>query len=222
MTIIDLSLLVDDDTQLPIPVRKKLSFDTVTKSPGYWQSTWLSMSAHTATHVDAPLHVCENGDRIGDIPLDRLVGEAVVLDLSGKGEEDARIARQDLSVFAGDVREGDVVLIRTDWGLKRWNAPDLSFWLKSPVLTVDGAECLVEMRPSAVGFDCFQEYGARNVDFVPDDFAVHKVLLGAGVLIYEGLTNLHLLTRKRVKVIAAPLRLRCTEAAPARIFAIED
>ncbi len=222
MTIIDLSLLVDDDTQLPIPVRKKLSFDTITRSPGYWQSTWLSMSAHTATHVDAPLHVCENGARIGDIPLDRLVGDAVVLDLRGKGEEDARITRQDLSVFADDVREGDVVLVRTDWGLKRWNAPDLSFWLKSPVLTVDGAECLVEMKPSAVGFDCFQEYGARNVDFVPDDFAVHKVLLGAGVLLYEGLTNLHLLTRRRVKIVAAPLRLKCAEAAPARIFAIED
>jgi kynurenine formamidase len=71
MTIIDLSLLVDNDTQLPIPVRKKLSFDTIKKSPGYWQSTWLSMSAHTATHIDAPLHVCENGARISDIPLDR-------------------------------------------------------------------------------------------------------------------------------------------------------
>jgi arylformamidase len=222
MTIIDLSLLVDDDTQLPIPIRKKLSFDTIKKSPGYWQSTWLSMSAHTATHIDAPLHVCENGARIGDVPLDRLVGDAVVLDLSGKGEEDATIGREDLSVFADDVSEGDVVLIRTDWGRKRWNAADLSFWLKSPVLTVDGAECLVEMKPSAVGFDCFQEYGARNVDFVPDDFAVHKVLLGAGVLIYEGLTDLHRLTRKRVKIVAAPLRLRCAEAAPARIFAIED
>lgn len=77
MTIIDLSLLVDDETQLPIPVRKKLEFVTIKKSPGYWQSTWLSMSAHTATHVDAPLHVCENGATIGDVPLDRLVGEAV-------------------------------------------------------------------------------------------------------------------------------------------------
>ena len=222
MTIIDLSLLVDNDTQLPIPVRKKLEFATIKKSPGYWQSTWLSMSAHTATHVDAPLHVCENGATISDIPLDRLVGEAVVLDLSGKGEEDSTIGRDDLEAFRQDVREGDVVLIRTDWGLKRWNAPDLSFWLKSPVLTVEGAECLVEMKPSAVGFDCFQEFGARNVDFVPDDFAVHKTLLGAGVLIYEGLTDLHLLTRKRVKIVAAPLRLRAAEAAPARIFAIED
>lgn len=222
MTIIDLSLLVDNDTQLPIPVRRKLSFDTVTKSPGYWQSTWVSMSVHTATHIDAPLHVCENGAKISDIPLDRLVGDAVVLDLTGKGEEDATIGREDLSAFAEDVREGDVVLIRTDWGLKRWNAPDLSFWLKSPVLTVDGAECLVEMKPSAVGFDCFQEYGARNVDFVPDDFAVHKVLLGAGVLIYEGLTDLHRITRKRVKIVAAPLRLKDAEAAPARVFVIEE
>jgi len=57
---------------------------------------------------------------------------------------------------------------------------------------------------------------------VPDDFAVHKTLLGAGVLIYEGLTDLHLLTQKRVKIVAAPLRLRAMEAAPARIFAIED
>ena len=202
-------------------MRRKLSFDTITKSPGYWQSTGLSMSAHTATHIDAPLHVCEDGATISDIPLDRLVGDAVVLDLSSKVEEDATIGRKDLIGFAPDVREGDVALIRTDWGLKRWNAPDLSLWLKSPVLTVEGADCPVEMKPSAVGFDCFQDFGARNVGFVPDDFAVHKTLLGAGVLIYEGLTDLHLLTQERVKIVAAPLRLRAVGAAPARVFAIE-
>src|SRR5215212_138812 len=50
---------------------------------GYWQSTQLDlMSLHTGTHVESALHTVEGGEAIDEVALDRVIGEAVVLDLT--------------------------------------------------------------------------------------------------------------------------------------------
>ncbi len=64
--------------------------------------------------------------------------------------------------------------------------------------------------------------GARKLDFVPEDFAVHRVILGADVSILEGVTNLDKLGKKRFLFCGALLKVINAEAAPARFFAIED
>lgn len=222
MRITDLSLPIDNSTQVPPSQLRKVQIETVWKQPGYWQASWISFGAHTASHVDSPLHVVQGAPFIGEIPLDKVIGEAVILDLMSKGYDNAVIGPEDLEPFADDICEGDIVIMRTDWAAKKWNSPDLSYWLESPVLSVEGAQWLVQKKPKAVVFDCFEEYGARLPNFKPDDFAMHKVILGAGIIIIEGVINLDQLKNKRVKFFAVPLKIMNTEAAPARIFAIEE
>ena len=220
--IIDLSVPVHSGTQLPPSVSKEVNFDTVIKRPGYWQCTWCEMSAHTATHVDSPLHVLEGQPTIAEVPLDKVIGEAVVLDLRSKCEEEAIIGPEDLEKFADDIKEGDIIILRTDWAAKRWDASDFSYWQKSPTLSVEGAKWLVSKKPKAIAFDCFEELNARKDGFVPDDFEMHQAILGNDVIIIEGLVNLDQLTKKRVQFFAPPIKLRDAEAAPARVFVIED
>lgn len=221
MKIIDLSVPIYGDSQIPPSLPTKISINTVHKEPGYWQASWLSISAHLASHVDSPLHVIENSPTIGEIPLDKVIGEAVVLDFTNKGENE-EITDKDLEKYARDVREGDIVILRTDWGAKHFTAPDFSYWHKSPVLTPEGARWLVKRKPKAVAFDFFEEYSARLKDFKPDDFIVHKIILGAGIIIIEGLVNLDKLPKRVKKFFACPLKVMASEAAPARIFAIMD
>jgi kynurenine formamidase len=97
---------------------------------------------------------------------------------------------------------------------------DLSFWLTSPMFILEGAAPGRDEANSS-RFRPYPGRGPRR-GLRPRRLRVQKILLGAGVLIYEGLTDLHLLTRTRVKIVAAPLKLGAMEAAPARIFAIED
>src|SRR5207253_10816853 len=68
----------------------------------------ISMGSHTGTHVDAPYHFLADGPRLGDVPLDRMVGEALVADLRGRPVLDAA-ALADI-----DLRPGDILLCRSE------------------------------------------------------------------------------------------------------------
>src|SRR5204862_154968 len=77
----------------------------------------LTMRSHTGTHVDALYHFLADGPRLGDVPLDRMVGEALVADLRGRPTIDAA-ALADV-----DLRPGDILLCRTD-NSQRWEAAE--------------------------------------------------------------------------------------------------
>ena len=113
------------------------------------------------------------------------------------------------------------MLLRTDWTDKmygRW--PD--YFTQSPYFPPAVAEWLVAKGPKNIGFDFFEEYCARLPDFSSEDFPMHRVILGAGVVIMEGLTNLGALPRRRVDFAAPFYKIAGTEGAPARFFATVD
>jgi kynurenine formamidase len=88
---------------------------------------------------------------------------------------------------------------------------------------VEAAEWLAARKPKALAFDFFEEYIARLVDFSADDFVVHHVLLrDHDIPLIENITNLGALTKERVTLFAAPVKLVTAEGAFARVFAIED
>ncbi len=221
MKIIDLSVPIYGDSQVPPSQPRKTNIETVYKEPGFWQASWLSISAHLASHVDSPLHVIDNSPTIGEVPLESVIGTAVVLDFTEKNEND-EITEKDLEKYSDDIKRDDIVILRTDWGKKRFESEDFSYWHKSPYLTPDAAKWLVSKKPKAIAFDFFEEYNARLKDFKPDDFIVHKIILGAGIIIIEGLTNLDKIGKRTDKFFACPLKIMNTEAAPARIFVIEE
>lgn len=217
--IIDLSLPVDLKTMSPPSQARRVDVEYAYRKPGWWQASSIILSSHTATHVDSPLHVIEKTEKIGEIDLDRVTGEGIVLNLTNKGANSS-IASRDLQPFDRKVRSGDIVVLRTDWTEKMWGTKQ--YWNDSPYLTEDGARWLVKKRPKALGFDFFEEYSARLENFKPCDFVIHKIILGAGIVLIEGLCNLRKISRERVKIYALPLKLMMTEAAPARAIAIEE
>src|SRR5438128_1397824 len=91
---------------------------------------------------------------------------------------------------------------------------------QAPYSPPDAAQWLVERAPNNIGFDFFEEYCARLPDFSSEDYPMHRVILGAGVVIMEGLTNLGALPRRRVDFAAPFYKIAGTEGAPARFLAV--
>jgi arylformamidase len=161
----------------------------------------LTVGSHTGTHVDAPYHFLSDGPRLGDVPLDRMVGEALVADLRGRAAIDAE------ALAATELRAGDILLCRTDnsW---RWAAPD--FRRDFTYLTEDAADLLVTRGARAVGMDylSIERFGST-------DFPVHHRLLGAGVFVIEGL-DLRAVEPGRYTLVCLPLKFPDLDGAPAR------
>jgi len=217
--IVDLSLPVEELTASPPSQGEKTRFATVYRTPGHWQATWLSLSAHTASHVDSPLHCLANQIVIGQMPLERVIGEALVLDVSHV-QDMQPIGLDDLRRYESQVKEGDILLMKSGWSDRKWGDPD--YFTASPYLSEQGAKWLADRKPKAVGFDFFQEYSAKTKDFLPEDFVIHRILMEAGIVIMEGLTNLGALGSRRVMFFGAPLKLMGPEASPARFFALVE
>lgn len=216
MKIIDLSLPIGED--LP-----RWNVEVNKNFPRHcYQITTVKMTVHAATHMDAPLHFVKDGKAIDEIFLEMTMGEASVVDLSYKGENQG-ITPRDLERNGGHIEEGDFVLLRTDWPDKMWG--DTGFWKKAPYLTKEGAEWLAEKNPKGVGCDFPQDYVIRDLeDRHPEihESVVHNVFLPRGILNIEYLTNLKSIQRKRVKFLALPLKLTGVEGSPVRAVAIED
>src|SRR5215472_7739492 len=207
---IDLSVTVDDTTMSPPSTNMRLEVTPHRRGPGFWQVSSVRQSLHTGAHIDSPLHVFEGGLTTAEIALDQVMGEALVVDLSFVGANHA--------ITIDDLRRGDIVLLRTDWTDKRYGTwPD--YFTQSPYFPPESAQWLVDRRPKNIGFDFFEEYCARLPDFTSEDFPMHRVILGAGVVIMEGLTNLGALPRRRVDFAAPFYKIAGTEGAPARFFA---
>lgn len=217
--IVDLSLPVQDRTASPPSQSRQCSFETVRRGPDHWQATWISLSVHTASHVDSPLHCLEGAPPIDHTPLDRLVGRAVVLDLRSVHPEQG-ITAEFLAATSHSILDGDMILLHTGWSDRKFGDPD--YFVRSPFLTDEAAHWLVARKPKAVGFDFFQERAAKTIDFKPEDFTTHRILMKHGITIIEGLTNLGALEGRRATFFAAPLKLAGAEAAPARLFAIVE
>lgn len=214
--IIDLSIQISDD--LP-----RWKVEVSKEFPGFChQFTTITMSVHTTTHMDAPLHYVEGGRAIDEIPLEMTMGEASVVDLSYKGDNEA-ITPDDLEKNGGHIQQGDFILLRTDWPERMWG--DMDFWKKAPYLTEEAAAWLAEWKPKAVGYDFPQDYAIRLIESGrPDkaDFVVHNVFLPKGIPNIEYLTNLKSIRGKRVKFMAIPLKLKGVEGSPVRAIAIDE
>jgi arylformamidase len=215
---IDLSVTVNEHTLSPPSTNMRLEVTPHRRGPGFWQVSSVRQSLHTGAHIDSPLHVFKGGITTAEISLDQVMGEALVVDLSVTGPNH-EISIDDLKRGgAGDVRGGDIVLLRTDWTDKMYGTwPD--YFTQSPYFPPASAQWLVDRGPKTIGFDFFEEYCARLPDFSSEDFPMHRVILGAGVVIMEGLTNLSALPRRRIEFAAPFYKIAGTEGAPARFFA---
>lgn len=222
MRIVDLTVTIGPDTLSPPSVNKRLTLTSNYRGPGFWRASSVDMVLHTGSHVDFSLHVQEGGETAADVALDRICGEALVLDMTHLGR-DMPITVEDVKARADHIRPGDIILVRTDWTEKMWgNFPD--YYLHSPYCSPEAVEYLVlERKVKAVGFDCFSEYCARLPNFTSEEFIIHKIILENGSILMQQMTNLSKLPLNRHFQFFAPcIKMVGAEGSPARFFALLD
>lgn len=181
-----------------------------------WCAEELRLFTHLGTHVDAPYHRFPTGARLDEIPLERLVCQAVCIaaDKAGAG---APIGVEVLAEYAGGVEPGSALLLRTGWGDRRANTEEYLY--RSPWLSREAAEWVVARGLVGVGIDHFSIGGAQ-----PQNVTIpHDILLIAGLWIAEGLCIPPELTRLGpFLLVVAPLALTGASGAPARVLALID
>ena len=174
----------------------------------------LDTPTHAGTHVDAPAHMLENGATLSEVPLDQFLGWATAVDLREKGAG-ASIGPADLAGVQRRIAGCDFVILYTGWGDKLGFTKEYVF--SSPWLSREGAEWLIERGIRGVGIDHMSVSGMEEKYDIP----THEALLGAGVLIIEGLAlTPRVLERKRWYLLALPLRIKGASGAPARVLAL--
>ena len=227
MKIVDLSPAVPHDFKGPPSTDLGVQMNVRTKNgTGYWQSTQLDlMSLHTGTHVESALHTVEGGEAIDEVSLERVIGDAVVLDLTPTESmqimdvEDLEKANEKLESSGESIQPGDILLFRTDWAQRHIGTQ--RYFKESPGLTEDAARWIVGRRPKSVGCDFFEEPAARQPGWTADEFVVHGAILGADIPLVEGLVNLRELPA-RVRFFAPFYKFSGVESAPARAFALVE
>ena len=223
--IVDLSPAVPHGFRGPPSTDLGVQLEVRTKNgTGYWQSTQLDlMSLHTGTHVESALHTIEEGEAIDEVALDRVIGEAAVLDLTPTEPmqlldiADLEKANEQLQAGGESIRPDDILLLRTDWA--QMHIGTQRYFRESPGLTEEAARWIVERRPKSVGCDFFEEPAARGPGWTADEFVVHGAILGADIPLIEGLVNLRDLP-PRIRFFAPFYKFSGVESAPARAFAL--
>lgn len=166
----------------------------------------ISFGSHTGTHVDAARHFFDDGETVDRIPLDRLVGPALLISV------DETL----MSVSAADLERHAVagykrVLIRTR---NSCFLADPDFVRDFTFLAPDGAEYLVSLGVELVGVDYLS-----IEQFHSGHHRTHRVLLGKDVVIVEGLM-LGDVEPGEYQLVCLPLRLEGLDGAPARAILI--
>jgi kynurenine formamidase len=211
----------------------KLTVDSkgVTEKGYYYSANSFSAAEHGGTHIDAPIHFAAKHETLDSVPLERLVGPAVLIDVSEKCESnpDYQIGVEDL--HAWEERHGRqlvdvIVLLRTGF-YRKW--PDAEAYLGTaekgpqavsklhfPGLAPEAAKWLVEHRAiRAVGIDTASiDYGQSQL------FGSHVTLFAANVPAFENVANLGGLPEVGFSVIALPMKIAGGSGGPLRIVAV--
>jgi kynurenine formamidase len=197
---------------------------------GYFYSAGeFSAPEHGGTHLDAPLHFAEGRHSTEQIPLDRLIAPAVVIDISAKAAQnsDYRLSAADVEAFEsqyGRIDSGSIVLLRTGWS-SRWpdrrsylgdDTPGDASRLHFPSFGEDAARLLViERGVAALGADVASiDYGQSQ------GFQVHRIAAERNVPGLENLTRLEDVPAVGAIVIALPMSIRGGSGGPLRAVAL--
>ncbi|MBI4579986.1 MAG: cyclase family protein [Planctomycetes bacterium] len=206
-------------------------FHGTTERGYYYEANRYSASEHGGTHMDAPIHFCKTGATLDQVPLDRLIGPAAVIDVSNKTLEapDYQVTIDDLTAWErkhGPIRPDVLLFIRTGfdrlWPDRRrylgteLRGPDGVANLHFPGLHPDAARWLVaNRRIKAFGIDTASiDYGQSKL------FETHQVLFAAAIPALENVANLGRLPPTGAAVIALPMKIKNGSGGPVRIVAL--
>jgi len=172
----------------------------------------LFLSSHTGTHIDAPYHFKKNGTKIHQIPLNRLIGNALLIK-TRKGK-DQEITKKDLLDFEqkyGKIKNFSSVFFFTGW---QKNLKKNNYFLNNPGLSRSATNYLVSKKINLVGID------SPSIDRgINNQFSSHKILAKNNILIVENLSNLEKIPKFNFDFIILPLKLKNASGSPVRAIA---
>ncbi len=168
----------------------------------------LSLGSHTGTHIDAPKHFVVGGSGIDSIPIEKLVGECEVVDLTNISHKEIMVS--DVSHL--EISKGSRILFKT--GNYKYLAGSIfpNFYVS---LSLEAAKYLVEKGVWLLGID-FLGIEKRKSPGHP----VHTALLKAGIVNVEGL-DLSEVPAGKYDLICLPLKVKDADGAPARVVLIK-
>ena len=205
--------------------------DGITPGGYYYAANNVFTSEHGGTHIDAPVHFAQGKETVDRIPVERLVGPAVVVDVTAAAERDPDYQVTVADIEQAEARDGAIpansmLLIRTGFA-SRW--PDAGRYLGTaergadavarlhfPGLHPNAARWLVANRQlDAIGIDTASiDYGQST------QYLSHRVLYERGVPAFENLTGLDRLPARGATIVALPMKIGGGSGAPLRAIAI--
>ena len=203
----------------------------VTDKGYYYASNKFSAPEHGGTHIDAPRHFSAGAKTTDQIPLEQLMGNAILIDVTKQCEanRDYLISTGDFNTWEqqhGQIPSGSIVLLRTGFA-KYW--PDRVKYMGTdergaaavaklhfPGLSPDAARWLTSNRAiKAIGLDTPSiDYGQSTM------FESHQVLFARNVPAFENLGDLSALPAEGFYVIAMPMKIAGGSGGPLRVAAI--
>jgi len=204
--IYDISMTISEDVQVyKNKDNKKPHFQNAANFlDNHVFETNLSMNLHTGTHIDFPLHIIEDGLTSDSLELKRLMGEAIVIDVTHVKDAIFISDIQD-----ADIRENDYVLLKTK------NSYSEDFLFDYAYLSEAAARFLVQKNIQGVGID------GLGIERSQDGHPTHVALLSKEKFIIEGL-RLKAIQPGRYDFICLPIKLAHVEALPARAILIDQ
>lgn len=231
---IDLSHAFDENTiYWPTAASFRLDtvFEGVTDSGFYYSAYEYRAAEHGGTHLDAPVHFAQGKRSMDEIPVDQLIGPAVVVDVRQQASSDVdyQITTEDFIKWEsehGKLPVGVIVLLRTGFGAY-WpdklrylgtaeRGPEAVAQLHFPGLHPDAAKWLVtERKIHAIGLD------TPSIDFGQSTlFKSHQILFQQNIPAFENLANLDKLPAQGFLVVALPMKIKSGSGGPLRIAAL--
>ncbi len=170
-----------------------------------------SFGSHTGTHIDAPVHFIPGASGVDAIRPEVLVGPATLLDMSAISE----------AITAADLEGAELppdatrVLFKTR-NSQYWNNVSGEFHRDFVYVAPDACRWLVDRGVRLVGIDYLS-----IEQFASPDHATHLTLLGAGVVIIEGL-DLRAVHAGQYMLVALPLKIKDGDGSPSRVLLLDD
>ena len=214
MKLIDLTLTISQSIPtFPGSPKTQFILWSTLKEDGY-NLELLFLSSHTGTHLDAPYHFVKNGAKIHQIPLNRLLGNGILIKI--KKERNQAITKNDLVSFErknGNIPKHSSIIFHTEW---QKNLNTDFYFINNPGLSESAATYLVSKEINLVGID------SPNIDLGKDKtFSVHKIFAKNNILIVENLSNLNKISSKQFDFVILPLKLKDATGSPVRAIAIQ-
>ncbi len=206
MPFIDISKPIDEN--LPVwPGDPKVRLDWLGQVDTGSESniTMIHMCAHSGTHVDAPVHFLKDGKSIDQLNLEKLIGEASIIEIS----EDVDVITSEV-LAACNLPRTSRILFKTR-NSKVWSKRAIQFSKDYVALDGSGAQWLVDYGIEVAGIDYL------SIASFDDTQTPHSILLSAEVIVIEGL-DLTMVEPGEYRLICLPLNIKGRDGAPARVL----